>query len=155
MQVRQQSEELFLICLEAGEWVRQSLEQTCLEWQIRGASVQGIGGLCQVELGFWRPPDYQRKRLEGRWELLSLLGNITLYQGRPFAHLHVSLAGEDFQVLGGHFFEGQVTATLELFLRRTAPIPRHWNESLGAALWDLSEDGYTRSMPASDSLEPL
>lgn len=137
MQVRRESAESFLVCLQPGDLVRQCLEQVCLDLEVRGASVSGIGGLCQVELGFWRSPDYQRKKLEGNWEMLSLLGNITNYQGRPFAHLHVSLADQNLNVVGGHFFEARVTATAELFVTRTAPIDRRWDEQLGAALWNL------------------
>ncbi|MBN9420133.1 hypothetical protein ABS71_01785 [bacterium SCN 62-11] len=135
MQVRRESEEVFLICLQSGELLRQSLEQACLDLEIVGAAVSGIGGLCEVELGYWRSPDYERKSLDGNWEMLTLLGNISLYEGRPFAHLHVSLAGPDLQVVGGHFFEGRVTATAEIFLTRTTPIVRHWDDRIGAALW--------------------
>ena len=137
MYVRRDSEDTLLLCLSSGERVRECLEQACLDWEIHGGSVHGIGGVCEVELGFWRPPDYQRKILPGNWELLSLLGNVSLYQGRPFAHLHVSLGDENFQVMGGHFFEARVTATAEIFLTRTGAIAREWDSHLGAALWRL------------------
>ena len=139
MQVRRESEDVFLVCLQPGEWLRQCLEQACLDLEIAGAGVTGIGGLCEVELGYWRSPDYERRKLEGNWELLTLLGNISLYEGRPFAHLHVSLAGPELQVVGGHFFEGRVTATAEIFLNRTTPIARKWDEQIGAALWALRD----------------
>ena len=140
MQIRRETEETFLICLHRGELIRECLQQACSEWGIFGGSVSGIGGVCEVELGFWRPPDYQRKTLAGNWELLSLLGNLSCYQGRPFAHLHVSLADENFQVVGGHFFEARVTATVEIVLKKTQPIVREWDGDLGAALWRLGED---------------
>ena len=119
--------------------MRQSLEQACLDLGIESAAVSGIGGVCQVELGYWRASqaDYQRKKLEGSFELLTLLGNISLYQGRPFAHLHVSLADENLQVVGGHFFEATITATAELFLTPCETIERHWDDQIGAALWNL------------------
>lgn len=140
MHVRRETEDTFLVCLHPGELVRQCLEQACLDWGIFGGSVSGIGGVREVELGFWRSPDYQRKALAGNWELLSLLGNISSYEGRPFAHLHVSLADENLNVLGGHFFEARVTATAEIFLSRTAPIVREWDAAVGAALWRPNAD---------------
>lgn len=139
MHVRRDSEDTFLICLHSGERLRESLERACLEWGIESGSLAGIGGLCEVELGYWRSPDYQRQTLTGNWELISLLGNISCYEGRPFAHLHVSLADENLQVRGGHFFEGRVTATAEIFVRRTSKIVREWDAPLGAALWQLGE----------------
>jgi len=139
MQVRRDSQGTFLITLRPGEQLCQSLEQVCLDFGIQSGSVSGIGGIREVELGFWRcsEGDYQRKTLEGPFELLGLLGNITLYQGRPFAHLHVSLADENLQVVGGHFFEATITATAEIFLTPCEPIERHWDDKIGAALWNL------------------
>ena len=129
----------WVVCLESGENLRQSLEQLCLELGVEGAQVSGIGGLLDPQLGFWQfdTGEYTRHTLEGRWELLSLQGNISLYEGRPFAHLHVSLADESLQVVGGHFFEATVTATVELFLTPCEPIERDWDDQIGAALWNL------------------
>ena len=139
MQVRRDPQGIFLITLKPGGQVRKALEQACLDWGIQSGAVSGIGGVCQVELGYWRASqaDYQRKRLEGNFELLTLLGNISIYQGRPFAHLHVTLADENLNLVGGHFFEATVTATVELFLTPCEPIERHWNAQIGAALWNL------------------
>ena len=140
MQVRRDSQGTFLITLKPGEQLRHCLEKACLDWDIPSGAVSGIGGLCQVELGYWRASqaDYQRKTLAGSFELLTLLGNISLYQGRPFAHLHVTLADENLQVVGGHFFEATVTATAELFLTPCDLIERHWDAHIGAALWKLN-----------------
>lgn len=132
---RREPDGLWLLCLESGEWLRKSLEAFCLERSLRGAQVSGIGGLREVELGYWRGGDYQRQTLPGDWELVSLQGNITLYQGQPFAHLHASLAGPDLSIRGGHFFEGRVTATAELFVNPCRPVVREWDESVGAGLW--------------------
>lgn len=139
MQIRRDPRGTLLITLKPGEQVRQALEQACLDWNVRSGAVSGIGGVCKVELGYWQASqaDYQRKRLEGNFELLTLLGNISLYRGRPFAHLHVSLADESLQVVGGHFFEATVTATVELFLTPCEPIERDWDDQIGAALWNL------------------
>lgn len=126
---------IWLVCLESGDRVRESLESLCLHLGLEGAEVSGIGGLSDPELGYWRRGEYQRQILAGNWELLSLLGNISLYQGKPFAHLHVSLAGPDLMVRGGHFFEATVTATAEIFLRPCQPLPRAWDEQVGAGLW--------------------
>ena len=127
----------WVVCLESGENLRQSLEQLCLELGVEGAQVSGIGGLLDPQLGFWQfdTGEYTRHTLEGRWELLSLQGNISLYEGRPFAHLHVTLSGPDYQVRGGHFFEGSITATAEIFLRTCRPLRRDWDAQVRAGLW--------------------
>lgn len=126
---------LWLLCLESGERVRPTLESFCAELGLEGANLGGIGGLTEVELGFWKGGDYARQILSGNWELLSLQGNISRYEDKPFAHLHASLAGPDLAVRGGHFFDGTVTATAELFLWPCGPIQRRWSPAIGAGLW--------------------
>jgi len=142
MWCREVAPSLWAICLEPGEKVRESLQRLCEVRGWQGANISGIGGLCQVELGFWERErgDYSRRCWDGPFERLSLQGNISLYQGGPFAHLHATLSGPDFQVLGGHLFEGTVTATAEIFARLCQPLSREWNATIGAGLWSQGPD---------------
>jgi predicted DNA-binding protein with PD1-like motif len=139
MRYRRDPSGLLLVCLQRGDWVRDSVESLCRDLGLQGAQVSGIGGLHDPELGFWQAAegDYSRRVLKGSWELLSLLGNISLYEGKPFAHLHATLANADLEVRGGHFFEGQVTATAELFLQPCQPLLRLWDDRIKAGLWQV------------------
>ena len=53
----------------------------------------GIGALKDVELGFYHLKDktYDRKMFKGEAELLSLDGNLTLFENKPFFHIFFSL----------------------------------------------------------------
>lgn len=134
---RQVNPSTWVVCLQRGERVCQSLHDLSARMDWCGAEVSGIGGLSGVTLGFWEKDrgDYSQRSWEGPFELLSLLGNLSRYQGRAFAHLHASLAGPDFAVLGGHFIEGTVTATAEIFVRPCQTLDRQWNAEIGAGLW--------------------
>jgi len=41
-------------------------------------------------------------------EMTSLMGNISIMEGEPFPHLHVTLADANFQLLGGHLSESEI-----------------------------------------------
>ena len=66
-------------------------------------------------------------------------GNITLVNGEPFIHAHITLANIEFGAVGGHFKEGTVGATLEVFVTRlNTEIHRCPDEAVGLNLMDLT-----------------
>ena len=107
-----------ILVLKKGTPVRPAIAAFVEQIGLTTGTVQGIGALEQIELGFFdrERKVYDRRRVEGPHELLSLLGNVTVLDGEPFLHLHAVLSGPDFSVTGGHFFDAVVAVTLELFL---------------------------------------
>jgi predicted DNA-binding protein with PD1-like motif len=112
--------EFIVIRLEPGEEVHAALLAAV---QAAGAKqgivLSGIGQLREVKLGFLHAgaDGYSFKVFNGPAEVLALVGNISLKDGAPMAHLHAVLGRDDFSVFGGHFAEGFVTATLEVAVR--------------------------------------
>ncbi|QEC66360.1 DNA-binding protein [Panacibacter ginsenosidivorans] len=49
-------------------------------------------------------------------EIASFIGNIAIFNGKPVAHTHVSVADKDAIVRGGHLLELYVGPTLEVFV---------------------------------------
>lgn len=83
-----------------------------------GVIVSGIGMVKDPTLGYFLGDgEYDEHTLEGRYELLATQGNLSLDDGEPFAHLHVTLSGEDHSALGGHLFEGEIHVGHEFGLR--------------------------------------
>ena len=81
----------------------------------------GIGMLRDIEIGLYDGSEYTRHRIDEPSEVLSLQGNVSMKEGNPFVHLHVSLAGHDFTAKGGHLFGGEVYMTIELVMRIFQP----------------------------------
>jgi predicted DNA-binding protein with PD1-like motif len=130
----------YLLRLEIGERLPGALEDFCREHALPAATVHGLGALADVTLGYFDPAskEYRRTVLEGSWELLSLVANVTTQDGALFAHAHVVLSGPDCVARGGHLFEGTVSVTAEL---RVWPIDRAVQRAVdartGLPLWDL------------------
>jgi len=82
------------------------------------ATVQAIGAFSEATIGYLETEagEYQKQVVRGSLEVTSILGNVTVKDGKPFLHVHASLATPDGTVLGGHLFDAAVSATLELFV---------------------------------------
>jgi predicted DNA-binding protein with PD1-like motif len=127
----------FLVRLERGEAIHESLTGFAREQGIEGASVQGIGAIMNAELGYYNLEfkEYERREVTDVTELLSLSGNLSLLDGNPFLHAHVVLMRQDRSFAGGHLFRGEVAVTGEFSIRQTdLELVRELDESLGLAL---------------------
>lgn len=128
-----------LVNLERGDDLRPSLEGLATELGLAAARVTALGALEDPELGSFDLPTkvYHKKVFPGIWELLSLVGNLSLVDGRPFLHAHVALSGHDFRVFGGHLFEARVGVMVELFLDPyPTPLHRSFSEKVGLNQWE-------------------
>jgi len=112
-----------VVRLDKGEPVVASLQAYLGEHRIRGGSVVGLGAVEAAEIGYWDAArrTYDRTTIAETRELLSLVGTISRLDGAPFVHAHVTLAGPDHSVVGGHLFEARVAVTGE-FVIDEAPI---------------------------------
>jgi len=111
----------YLVRLMRGEEIHASLTAFAAERGIRGAVVQGLGAVEDVEVGVYRSDrrDYERRREPGVAELVSLNGNLSMLDGRPVLHAHVMLVRQDFTAAGGHLFRAVVAVTGEFSIQQT------------------------------------
>jgi uncharacterized protein len=110
--------------LEAGEEVHQGLLDCAAAYGLQGAYVlSGIGMLKDPLLGWFDTVEkrYHQQDYPGRHELLNLSGNISLRDGAPMTHLHVTLSDEEYRCFGGHLFNAEVGLTLEVALLVVGP----------------------------------
>ena len=84
----------------------------------------------------WKKKEYYPEEINEFMEITSLNGNITTMEGKPYIHLHATLADQRHAVHGGHVLEMYIGATCEVFI--TVPegeVSRTRNEALGINLW--------------------
>jgi len=128
--------------LERGDELHAGLLRACERFDIRTGFVRAIGA-CEAaeitqfepETGGYRPP----LRLEGFHELVSLNGNVSLRDGKPFLHLHALLAQitpEGSAAHGGHLISARVFALeFEIVAIDDHVLERNRNPATGLALW--------------------
>lgn len=102
----------YAIRLINGQDLRESIEKICLENNINTAIVlSAVGSVKTVNIRLAKAESYIK--VEEDFEIVSLTGTIS--NGK--AHLHISLADEIGNVIGGHLAKGTIiNTTCELVL---------------------------------------
>ena len=117
MKVLYRNNDRTVIRFDIGEQFPKTLAQWCENEQVEAAAiVAGIGMLENIEIGRYDGKEYLTENVQPSSEILSLQGNVSMKEGKPFVHLHVSLADEDMSARGGHLFSGTVSMTIELVM---------------------------------------
>ncbi len=130
----------YLIRLFKDEDLITKLEEFASTENLKGGMLKGIGALKDVELGFYHLNEkhYDRKTFNDEYELLSLDGNLSFLNGKPFFHIHTVLGCADFSCVGGHLFSAKVAVTTELyFLPLDIKVEREMDEEIGLNLLNL------------------
>lgn len=109
----------YLIRLYKDENVFTALEQFAQQANVSCGTLNGIGALKNCELGFYHldKKEYDRRIFPEEAELLSLVGNLSLLENKPFYHIHTVLGAADFSTYGGHLFNADVAVTAEVIFR--------------------------------------
>jgi uncharacterized protein len=105
--------------IDPEELLVDSLVRVSTALDIQSAAItSGVGMLMSVELGFFdiRKDDYEITRLEGVYDINSILGNITRREGIPVPHVHIVFNDKSHATYSGHVIEAQSHITMELFL---------------------------------------
>ena len=131
---------MFAAVFDTGDDVLALLQQLCEAERILGASISGIGGFRKATVGFY---DLEAKRYEPiaideQVEVLSLLGNVAEYEGKPRIHAHLIVGHRDGRTTGGHFLGAIVRPTLELLIREVPGVLRRTDRpEIGIPLLEL------------------
>ncbi|MDP7027623.1 MAG: DNA-binding protein [Candidatus Marinimicrobia bacterium] len=128
--------------LAKGDNINKTFESFAEVKGIGCAWMNGIGALENPEIGYYSLEDkaYRRKTFKGEYELTSLIGNITLKEGKPFSHTHITFSDTEFRVFGGHLFNANITAAGEFIMQfGSDEIDREMNTEIGLPLWCLEE----------------
>ena len=142
MKYRKIGEKIF-VSLQTGDLINKSLTEISVKENISNAWINGIGAIDSVEVGYMDVVNkkYQKRNFNDNYELISLIGNISIKDGVPFVHTHITFSDTEYKVFGGHLFDAKITATGEIILTvADSKIDRQFNENVGIHTWCLSEN---------------
>ena len=126
--------------LDKGDEITEQLLFAAQKENIRLASVTGIGATDDATVGVYDPQKqaYDKHTLTGPHEITGLVGNINTMQGEPYVHVHITCAGSDGAVKGGHLLRGVISLTGEILVQiADGAVDRRRNETLGINTWDF------------------
>jgi uncharacterized protein len=109
----------FVLIFQTGDELAQGLSTFAQEQCLACASFKAIGGCSSVRLAWfsWETKRYEPSvTLDEQLELLSLVGDVALNDGRPMVHAHAVVGKKDGTAHGGHLLEARVRPTCEVVL---------------------------------------
>jgi uncharacterized protein len=129
----------YLLEFRTGQEVMQGLLAFARKQGLVVGHLTGIGAVSDAVVGYFDPRKkaYLRIHEQGQQEVLSLTGNLALYKGEPFFHVHTVLGLSDGSTRGGHLFEMTGRPTVELILTTyPKPVRRKIDPETGLPLLD-------------------
>lgn len=113
-------EDTYVVRLERGEEVIQSLKELCEKEKIKVAEITGLGAADLVEIGLFnvKTKEYRTQVEEGMFEITSLVGNATRKEGEVYLHIHINFSDSSTITKGGHLVRAIISATGEIFVRK-------------------------------------
>ena len=128
------------ISIDKGELVNQKLLEVAKQENLTSGWINGLGAISNVEIGYWdiEKKIYVKQKFDDDYELLSLIGNVSLVDNKPFIHTHISFSDTKFRVFGGHLFDAKVIAAAEFCIFMSDyDLHRKLNCDIGLNLWNI------------------
>lgn len=117
----------------------EELTQVCVDRGVELGRVQALGAVKKARVGFYDQTDraYQFLELDQQLEIAQLVGNVSLKDGKPFVHAHITLSDDKGHAYGGHLAPGTVVFACEFVLERFEgpAFSRSHDEETGLPLW--------------------
>ncbi len=111
-------ENVYVVRLDVGDEIIDSLTKLCCKENILSATIQGLGAVDDVTLGYYSTIEkkYFNNTFNQQFEMIALNGNITRKDGEPYLHLHIALSDENYTFFGGHLNRAVISITAEIFV---------------------------------------
>jgi predicted DNA-binding protein with PD1-like motif len=124
----------------------EEIQKIASDKNIRFGQVQVIGALSSARVGFYDQAARRYDEVEisdgGAVEILSAIGNISIKDGAPFPHIHLTASDAAGRAFGGHMVKGCKIFAAEIFITELAAADgadadfvRAPDEATGLALW--------------------
>ena len=139
-EVKDSSEgKVYAVIFYKGDEALSGLTDFVIQNRIEDAHFTGIGAVSGATLAWLDPAKkiYHRIAVGEQVEVLSLIGDVATFNGKPIVHMHAVLGKPDGATTGGHVFELNVNPTLEIFMTvNTTPLKKRPDDESGMKLID-------------------
>jgi len=133
---------LLWLQINYGEDLLKSVSTFCVENNIRLGFISIIGALQKASFSCYQQKEkkYHKNLIDAPTEILSCVGNISIKEGKPFVHVHLTVADEKGNAYGGHLEEGTIVFACEcaVFELEGDLLERKFDDLTGLSLWDFA-----------------
>lgn len=118
MKIALQDHRRYILRFDKDEDIIAGLGVFMADQKMTACFFSGIGSTGEIELGYYNGhlKEYRKKPFFEELEVISLIGNGGIMDGKPAVHAHGMFGRTDFTTVGGHVFKLIVAATCEIFL---------------------------------------
>ena len=128
------------VSIDKGELVNQKLLEVAHKEKLKSGWINGLGAISDIEVAYYdfEKKIYEKQSFNNHYELLSLIGNVSLVNDKPFIHTHISFSDTEFKVFGGHLIDAKVIAAAEFCIFMSDyHLHRELNCNIGLSLWNI------------------
>jgi predicted DNA-binding protein with PD1-like motif len=114
----EQGEKTFALVFDPGDEAMEDLTNFAKENSLSAARFTAIGAFSDATLGYFdmEKKEYKKIPVDEQVEVLSLVGDVALFEGEPKLHAHAVLGRSDGTTRGGHLLGAHVQPTLEVVI---------------------------------------
>lgn len=116
----------YQIVFARGDEIASKLAEFAEKNNIKIAHFDAVGAFSDVVLGWYNldKREHDPIPLKEEMEIVSFSGNITRDRNnKPVVHAHCVVALKDGSTRGGHFTEGHISLTMQMYLTSYDPLP--------------------------------
>jgi predicted DNA-binding protein with PD1-like motif len=108
----------YAVIFSKGDEAFSGLTDFARQYHVTAAHFTAIGALESARLAWFDPTRkmYKQISIDSQVEVLSMIGDIALYKGKPAVHTHMVVGFPDGSTRGGHVLEAHVRPTLEVIV---------------------------------------
>jgi uncharacterized protein len=108
----------YAVIFYQGDEAFSGLLEFAEKYHVTSAHFTAIGALNGATLAWFNPQRkmYKKIPINGQHEVIAMIGDIALYQGKPAVHTHMVVAGPDGTTRAGHVLAAFASPTLEVMV---------------------------------------
>lgn len=131
----------FMGRLEHDADLLEEITKFCVENNIRSGRVEALGALKNARLGFYNQStfEYEYHEFNEPLEITNLIGNISVKDGAPMVHAHVTLSDDEGKAFGGHLSPGTTIFACEIIIQvfDGPEFTRGFDQQTRLPLWEM------------------
>lgn len=124
-----------------GKDLLEEINKVITSENIRSGEIRIIGAVSRAVFGYYdaHSKNYIYISKDEHMEILNATGNISVKDGKPFAHVHITLADKNGKAYGGHLMEGTIIFAAEFIISDYGDnkLERVDDKTTGLQLWDI------------------
>jgi hypothetical protein len=124
-----------------GSDLLQEINKLITQENILSGEIRIIGAVSKAVFGYYNSEskNYIYISKDEHMEILNCIGNISVKDGKPFAHVHITLADKHGNAYGGHLMEGTIIFAAEFVITDYGDnkLERVYDETTGLQLWNI------------------